>query len=433
MASSRYVLLGLAPARADWFRDVGQWANAGSIPADFLKTVSTGEVRARLASGRVFSALLVDGAAPGLDRDLIESARNVGCAVVVVGGARAVGAEGARSWLDVGASAHLPGTFDRKDLLDALASCASMVGRADRAADEFTPTPTEGWRAPLVAVTGSGGAGVSTAAIALAQGIATDVRESGSVLLADLRLRAEQAVLHDVGDVVPGIQELVDAFRTGVLSSEEVRALTFEITERGYALLLGLRKRSAWSTIRPRAFEAALEGLRTAFRTVVVDVDSDLEGEDQGGSIDVEERNIMARTACSMAQAVVIVGHPGAKGVHALAETVAEILGHGVPPTRVIPVVNRAPRQGRQRAEMTQALAGLLPPWAVSAMPTAVFVPERRVDEAMRDGVRLPEGVVRPIVGAYRAVEARNTAVRPTTTPELVSPGTLGAWTPLTS
>ncbi|GAC1589796.1 MAG: hypothetical protein NVS3B21_06740 [Acidimicrobiales bacterium] len=433
MASSRYVLLGLAPARADWFRDVGQWANTGSIPADFLKTVSAGEVRARLASGRVFSALLVDGTTPGLDRDLIERARDVGCAVVVVGGSRTVQAEGARSWLDVGASAHLLGTFDRKDLLDALASCASMVGRADRAADEFEITSTEGWQAPLLAVTGSGGAGVSTAAIALAQGIASDVRESGSVLLADLRLRAEHAVLHDVGDVVPGVQELVDAFRTGSLSSEEVRALTFDITERGYALLLGLRKRSAWATIRPRSFEAALEGLRSAFRTVIADVDSDLEGEEQGGSIDVEERNIMARTACSAAHAVVVVGHPGAKGVHALAETVAEILGHGVTPARIIPVVNRAPRQGRQRAEMTQALVGLLPPWAVTAMPTAVFVPERRVDEAMRDGVRLPESIVRPIVGAYHAVESRITAVRPTGTPELVRPGTLGAWTPLTS
>ncbi|GAC1533491.1 MAG: hypothetical protein NVS3B12_12960 [Acidimicrobiales bacterium] len=433
MASSRYVLLGLAPARADWFREVGQWANAGSIPADFLKTVSTGEVRARLSSGRVFSALLVDGAAPGLDRDLIEAARDVGCAVVIVGGARTIQAEAARSWLDLGASAHLPDHFDRKDLLDTLAPCASMVGRVDRTADEFTPIPADGWRAPVVAVTGPGGTGASTAAIALAQGVASDVRESGSVLLADLRLRAEHAVLHDVGDVVPGVQELVDAFRTGVLSSDEVRALTFEITERGYALLLGLRKRSAWATIRPRAFDAAFSGLRTAFRTVVADVDSDLEGEEQGGSIDIEERNVMARTACAAAQAIVIVGHPGVKGVHTLAETVTEILGHGVPPSRVIPVVNRAPRQGRQRAEMTQALAGLLPPWAVSAMPTAVFLPERHVDEVMRDGVRLPESIVRPIVGSYRAIKARNAAVRPTTKPEPVTPGTLGAWTPLTS
>ena len=76
---------------------------------------------------------------------------------------------------------------------------------------------------------------------------------SGAVLLADFRLHAEQAMLHDARDVVPGVQELVDAFRAGRPADGEVRALTFAVPERGYQLLLGLRRARAWSTIRPRA------------------------------------------------------------------------------------------------------------------------------------------------------------------------------------
>ena len=64
MAGARYVLLGLAQARSGWFRDVAQWATTGAIAAEFIKCVSAEEVRARLAGGRPFSALLVDATCP---------------------------------------------------------------------------------------------------------------------------------------------------------------------------------------------------------------------------------------------------------------------------------------------------------------------------------------------------------------------------------
>ncbi len=32
--AERYVVLGLAPARAAWFRAVGSWANSGALPSD---------------------------------------------------------------------------------------------------------------------------------------------------------------------------------------------------------------------------------------------------------------------------------------------------------------------------------------------------------------------------------------------------------------
>ena len=60
MSGERYVLLGLAPARAPWFAALAQWATAATIAAEFIKCVSGDEVRARLASGRPHSALLVD-------------------------------------------------------------------------------------------------------------------------------------------------------------------------------------------------------------------------------------------------------------------------------------------------------------------------------------------------------------------------------------
>ena len=45
--------------------------------------------------------------------------------------------------------------------------------------------------------------------------LGADARHGGRVLLADLALRADQAMIHDAGELGPGIQELVDAHRLG--------------------------------------------------------------------------------------------------------------------------------------------------------------------------------------------------------------------------
>src|SRR5205085_12672149 len=74
MNGDRFVVLGVAPARAPWFRTVSQWANAASLPVEFLKCLSPEEVRARLASGQPFSALLADAGVPAVDRDLVSAA-----------------------------------------------------------------------------------------------------------------------------------------------------------------------------------------------------------------------------------------------------------------------------------------------------------------------------------------------------------------------
>src|SRR4029453_8698916 len=177
-----------------------------------------------------------------------------------------------------------------------------------------TAEPPGAWRGRLVAVTGAGGVGRSTLAMALAAGLAADPRDRGLVALADLALHGHQALLHDAGDVVPGLLELVEAHRASALPPPQVRALCFGVPERGYDVLLGLRRHRDWTALRPRAVDAALDALRGAYRSVVADVDADVEGEDQCGSVEVEDRNVLARHTLRDADLVPVVGLPGIGG-----------------------------------------------------------------------------------------------------------------------
>jgi hypothetical protein len=425
MAADRFVVLGLAQARSEWFGAVAQWANSAALPVAFVKCVSGEEVRASLASGRTFSALLCDAGVPSVDRDLLAASRAAGCPVLVVADPRVE-----RDWLSLGAAHLLRPGFDREELLGALAEHAVAVRRGREgpapAIDRDAAQPTA-WLGQVIAVCGPGGTGASTAAIALAQARAEVA--PGAVLLADLRRHAEQAMLHDARDVVPGVQELVEAHRAGRPSPEEVHALTFAVGERGYHLLLGLRRGRHWAGIRPRSFDAAFASLRGAYQTVVCDIDADFEGEPDGGSIDVEERNTMARVAALQADAVVAVGAPTMKGLHALVRVVHDLLTLGVPGRRVIPALNRAPRSLRHRSALAATLADVVGTGVRLSPP--VFLPERHVDDALRDGVRLPTGVGGPLldaVGAVARAAGPVDAANATGPPERIVPGSLGRW-----
>ena len=408
MAKERFVILGLAPARAPWFRALGSWANSGALPAEFVKCLSAEEVGARLTSGRPFSALVADGSLPSVDRDLVARATAAGCAVLVVEDRRVD-----RDWPALGVARVLSADFGRDDLLNALTAHARLVQRTHARADDLLSraVPT-GWRGMAVAVTGPGGTGASTVAMALAQALGDDVRQAGMVLLADLRLHAEQAMLHDAGDVCPGVQELVEAHRAGLPTADEVRSLVVDAPGRRYHVLLGLRRARFWATLRPQAFAAAFDSLERTFRVVVCDVDPDVEGEDDGGSLDVEERHVMARTVVERAQVVMVVGLPTLKGLHSMVRVVDGLVAYGVQPERILPVVNRAPRSARARAGLTSALAELVAPLLpgseeAPALPTPVFLPERRLEEAFRDAARLPAALTGPLAGAVRAVTER--------------------------
>ena len=247
-------------------------------------------------------------------------------------------------------------------------------------------------------------------------------------MLADLCLHAEQGMLHDACDVVPGLQELVEAHRAVRPPVAEIRSMAFAITERHYDLVLGLRRARAWAGLRPRAFAAALEGLASAYDVVVFDTDADVEGEAEGGSVDVEERHVMARSAVSRADVVFAVGVPGLKGVHSLVRVISDLLAFGVDGRRLVPVVNRAPRSARARADVSAALTALIPP-AHLGVAVPVFLPERHVDEAQRDGARLSASLCDPVAGAFSAVRDRYPARAPACAgPVPVVPGTLGRW-----
>ena len=432
MSDDRWVVLGLAHPRAPWFSELARWSTATAIPVDFVKCVSPDEVRARLRGGRAFSALLVGGDVTGLDRDLVDSAHSVGVGVIVVDPVAD------RDWVELGVAAVLPGVFDRRELLAALGEHAMPIARVMPLASDDSAEGEGSRRGRLIAVTGPGGTGASVAAMAIAQAFGSEPGNAAMVLLADLALDAEQAMLHDACEVVPGIEELTEAHRAGRLPSDRIRSLGFDAADRGYHLLLGLRRHRDWTAIRPRAFAASLDGLLRSYGLVVADVDADVEGENLTGSIDVEDRNTMARTTIARADLVVVVGNPTTKGLHSLSRTVCTLLRADIAPERIVAVCARAPRSPRRRAEAVAALARLLEPdTAAGSIGNPVFMSERTdVEEAVRDGVRLPDALCRPLhaelVRRLDPVVSRGSAPPTTdngTQTEAVIPGSLGIWT----
>lgn len=428
MASERYVVLGLARVRSPWFARVAQWAGTGALAVDFVKTVSADEVRARLASGRLFSALLVDGGLPGVDRDLLTTAAEHGCAPIVVTDGRG------RDWSALGAAGALAADFGRTELDSALTDWAQPISGVDDVPGRSIPaTDAGGYRGRVVAVTGTGGTGASVVAMALARAAAADVDRAHNVVLADLCRHADLAVLHDARDVTPGLLELVEAHRAGAPSVDEVLRLTFDVTHGQYRLLLGLRRHRDWTAVRPRALEAALDGLRRSCRLVVADIEADIEGEDATGSADVEDRNRLARTTVALADVIVVVIGPGPKGVHSGLRVVRELLRFGVDADRIVTVVNRAPRRGSARAEIAVALSELL---AAShpgiELLSPVFLAERRgLDERVRDGLPMPSALGEPVLaavdGRLRALPDR-APLAADDEPVPVAVGSLGSW-----
>lgn len=425
----RFRLLGLAPARAGWFRSVAVWATSGALPAEFVKCVSAEEVRTRLATHGAYSALVADAALPAVDRDLVATATAAGCSVIVVADPRVE-----RDWVALGATRLLRPDFGRDDLVAALDSCARQIRRGTVSTDDLLAPPSPpGWKASLVAVTGPGGTGASVTAMAMAQGLADDVRHGGQVLLADLRLRAEQTMLHDLRDVGPGIQELVEAHRVGQVTGEEARRLAFAIENRRYHLMAGLRQARFWPALRPRSFEAALDTLRRSYRVVVCDIDCDLEGEEASGSIDLEERNVMSRTAAAAADVVVAVGRPSLKGLHSLVRVVTDLCAFGVGADQILPVFTRSPRSPRARARLGRALHDLTSDGTGGHLTPPVYIPALDLEECLRDSRRLPASFAEPLAAAFTAIAQRNPeaghrggagrALR-----ARVRPGSLGRW-----
>jgi MinD-like ATPase involved in chromosome partitioning or flagellar assembly len=424
VTAEHYTVLGAARPRAPWFAEVGRWSTTAALPVEFVRCVSTSELRSRLASGRAWSAVLLDEGCSGLDRDLLDEARRVGAAPIVVAGPAA-----RRDWRDLGAVAVLAEPVERHALHAVLREHAPTVGTGPADVLSLVDDAPEPWSGQLVSVVGSGGTGTSTIATAVAQGLGADPARSGRVALVDACLDADLALLHDTGDVVPGLQELVELHRTGRADADQLRSMLWELPGRGYDLLAGLRRHRDWTVLRPRALESAVASLRRSYAVVVADTDPDLEGEDETGSPDVEDRNACARLLTSTADVVVVVGTDGVPGLHRMVRLLADLLDHGVPDDRLLPVLNRAPRSPRRRSEAAQAAArllGELVPGAAVASPLPV--PLRRELPALQlDAAALPATLCASLAAAVDAVAERaGPGPEPATGPVPVRPGSLG-------
>ena len=349
-----------------------------------------------LTGSRPWWVVLIDGSNPGADRDLIALAEQSGARPLVVDVS-----QGSIDWRALGARATLSTDFSQDDLTAAVAldSLPATEPRRDH---------------PLVCVTGPGGTGASTVSIAISQGLSAS---GGSVLLADLCRNAELHVLHHLDSERPWIGDLVEAHRTSAPEPARLRELP-TLVARGYHVLPGLRRSVGWSSLRPRALEATLQGLRNAYDFVVSDVDADLEGQAEGGSFDVEERNALARTAVANSGVVVVVGGPGAKGAHSLLRVLGELWSHGVEPDHTIAVVNRGDQVSLDRLGAALDRLG-------AGQTRKLFLPSLELEPALLTGEALPSAFVEPVTQAVLTT-AGGPGAQPPSVPEKIVPGSLG-------
>ena len=426
MLLEHFIVLGVARPRTGWLTDVGTWSTSSMLPIEFIRCVSVDEVRARLHSDRRHSAVLLGADCSGLDRDLLEAAIEARCAPIVV----TDGAE-RRNWVELGAACTISTPLSAEILLGALREHAVGVERRTVTIEQpVRPEVPSTHR--IITVLGSGGTGTSTTAMALAHHFAINATNArASVALVDASLDADQALLHDLGDVVPGLPELVDLHRVANPSDDEVRNHFWFSPRHGYDVLPGLRRHRDWTALRRRATLAAVEAIHRSFELVIADVDADLEGEEQTGSIDVEERNLLARHLVTIADMVVLTLRPTVSGVSRAIGTIRDLDDLGVDLGRVLAVALGAPRSTRERSELTRTISGLIDEALPERnLPTPVMVPIRRdLEPYVRDGSPPPTAAFGSITNA--AVHLLGTLepplrADPSFAPIAIVPGHLG-------
>lgn len=426
MNDEQFVVLGVARPRTPWLADVGRWATSSTLPIEFVRCISIDEVRARLHSDRRHSAVLLDEHCLGLDRDVIGAARDARCAPMIL-------AENPerRDWSRIGATCILPLPLDPSTLLAALREHALGIERHPVLTSITTGHPSVDALEPgrLVVTLGAGGSGTSTTAMAIAAHLARTADEAADVALIDACLDADQALLHDLGDVVPGLQELVELHRSSQPTSDVVRSHLWYSPSHGYDVLPGLRRHRDWASIRRRAALAAIASIRHSYSTVVADVDADLEGEPETGSIDIDDRNLLARELTSTADVIVVTARPGVAGIHRLIRMLTALDERSIEMDRVLPVVIGAPRSRTERSAQIRAISRLFSEIRpTSEVPTPVMVPFRRdLEPFLRDGSGPPPSSVGSITSAVDSMLRRLPRIdlhEPMPTP--IIPGHLG-------
>lgn len=399
--------LGLVGRTATWPQRLESWSGSDASPPGVSYCSSVAHLEALLQHG-AGPVVLLDGELSVVDRDLLADIASAGGVPIVIEGNRR-----RLDWGALGAGAVLPPDFDRAQLLAVTAPTTPAVPRARDAA-------------PVVAVTGPGGTGASVSAMAVAQGLAATHRR---VLLADCCLHAEQAMLHNTHGTQPNLVDLVELHAGRTPDERQVRQLALGIVERSYYLLPGLPRARQWSRLREPSLRATLSSLRAAFGLVVVDVDADVEGEAEGGSVEVEERNLLARTLLRGADVAVVVGQPTMKGVYALVRTVVELLELGIRPLRILPVLNQVGPDQRTRADLSRAVRNLTEGIAGGAgIGPALFAPAVALEDRLRERDPLPDALTTVLAGAVSALLDRAGPDPPPAAPTPVSAGAIGHW-----
>lgn len=418
MSAERYVLVGVTRARARWVSDLARWATDGAAPIEFVSCLSATEAGAVLGTGRRVSALLLDARGPGIDRDLIDAARAADIPSIVV-------TDGTvhRDWSALGCTTVIEDNLDPASLARHLQKHARPVGPSRRPG-RSTLRPTQVVTGRVFAVVGTGGSGTSTVAMALAQAASLS---SDSIVLLDGAGRGSLAMYHGLGDVVPGLPELVEAHRSDNIDPDDVRALTHEVPSRGYRVLLGRRRMADWVTLRRRSVDAALATLARTFTTLVIDMDAEFDDRAETGSSDVEDRHAVNLAAIDLAHVVLVVGRSGLHGLHNLTAVIEDLLDAGVPAHRVVPVITDAPMSKAARMLLRRTIDKLTDSDDGDGIHRAVMLRHFRSMEDIHNRVDPMPG--RLVDQLHRSVVLGSEAIAPrphrTVDPEPVTVGDL--------
>ncbi|WP_421119673.1 hypothetical protein ACE2AJ_20305 [Aquihabitans daechungensis] len=374
----------LAPHRPAWLADRA----AGIV---WCETASQLAVLARHGAVR---AAVVDALLAGLDAEVIGLVRRA-CPVLVVDDRGP-----SDRWVAAGASVipAMPG--DQGSLLAA-------VERAESAARNSMPTGAPSRRrGVLLTILAAPGGDGTAGATSTARALAATGTGPGPVVLADLTLDAPHRALHGLTPDQPGLPHLIDAGRFGPPPpSPTIRAR--HPTRQGYLVVPGLLHHSDWVTVGDHAAGSALDAIRAGAELVVAHVDRDLEGETDTGSFDIEDRNVLARTAVQASDLVLVaVGsdRPGGLGALAVLDALARF---GVAHDRIA-VVRPAGRRpwpaagGRLRSpQILQLRHGARPDARLAAAIRARLAAVGPADGSQRSDGNEPRRIVPGSLGSW--------------------------------
>ncbi|MEX2533321.1 MAG: hypothetical protein WD360_05105 [Nitriliruptoraceae bacterium] len=386
MSDTRPRLIAYAPARSPWSARCARWAADARIPFAYLRCVTLSALVDELVQGKPH-AILVDARA--CTQQVVAAAIDARVPLIGVGG-------------DVDETmVNLSETFRREELLHLLVSLQH----------EVTPLPIVDTQSPcvrrrVVAVIGSGGAGTSTVAGLLAQGL------SGAgepVLLADLCRNASQAVLHDVKHQIDGVMEMAAVADHAKADGDRKYLPLVEVAERGYDLVLGMRQPLQWVSLRGDRANRVIATLRDGDGWLVCDVDADLDTQQDTGSVGVGDRHRFTTDVLAYADVVVLVADASLMGVFRGVELCAAVVQACRDTVPIVAVINRA-RKGaafRRAARFTAAFEALaLTQKRVPQLVSVVSVPVFGADQCHLAVTSFPTQVVATLSESVVAVMA---------------------------